>query len=70
VDAAFMLLQVHGWDIHVVKTVRRARAASHGSALGAHEHHGPQLGQRHPLEINSSSAIEQHERGIRASSPV
>jgi len=33
-NAAFMLLQLHGWDIHAVRTRRRARKASHGSAPG------------------------------------
>src|SRR6266496_6703380 len=40
--AAFMLLQVHGWGIHAVRTGRRARAAGRGGGPGAHEHHGPQ----------------------------
>jgi len=39
-DAAFMLFQVHGWDIHAVRTGTAGRAGSHGSAPGAHEHHG------------------------------
>jgi hypothetical protein len=32
VDAAFMLLQVHGWDIHAVRTGRRARYSGKNAA--------------------------------------
>jgi hypothetical protein len=32
------------------------RAASHGSATGAHGHHGPQPGRRHTLTIDLSQA--------------
>src|SRR5215470_9860437 len=44
-NAAFMLLQVHGWDSHAVTSGRRARKASHDSAPGTREHHGPQPGR-------------------------
>ena len=46
--------QVHGWDIHAVRIGWRTPAIRHGSARGAHEHHRPQLGRRHLLEISTS----------------
>jgi len=51
-NGAFMLLQVHGWDIHAVRTGRGRARPAHGSGPGTREHHGPQPDRRHPLKIN------------------
>jgi hypothetical protein len=42
--AAFMLSQVHGRGIHAVRTGGGREPPGHGSALGAHGHHGPGQG--------------------------
>jgi hypothetical protein len=54
--AAFMLLQVHGWDIHAVTTGQRARKASHGSTPGHTSTTGDLQARRRPLTINLSGA--------------
>jgi hypothetical protein len=69
VVAAFMLLQVHGWGIHALRTGRRARATSHGTGSGAHEHHGATAGPTpspHERLKLTGIVLERHERGSHA----
>jgi hypothetical protein len=54
VDAAFMLLEVHGRGIHAVSMARQAPTASHGRAPGAHEYHGPQQADANRSTISFS----------------